>query len=94
MKKSLALLAALSVFALGAVGALSVIPHVHGKDLNHSQHETCPVHQFGHGNVHADVSHVSILVAFFLLCFLIELHKSSFVDFSRSFAYLRAPPAV
>ena len=94
MKKSLALLAVFSIFALGAVGALSAVPHVHGKDVNHSQHETCPVHQFGLGNVHADVSHISVLAALFLFCFLIELPKSSAVVFSRSFAHLRAPPVV
>ena len=94
MKKTLSLIVVLSVLFFGVVGALSVIPHVHGKDFNHSQHETCPIYQFGISNVHSDVFHVDIIVALFLFCFLIEIQKSSAVIFSRSFAHLRAPPVV
>ena len=94
MKKALSLVVILSVLFLGIVGALAVIPHVHGKDFNHSQHETCPVYQFGIGNVHADVFHVDVIVALFLFCFLIEIQKILPVFFSRSFAHLRAPPVV
>ena len=94
MKKKLSLLLVTSILFFGVVGALAVIPHVHGKDFNHSHHETCPVYQFGIGNVHADVSQADVIVAFLLLCFLIEIQKSSAVVFLRSFAHLRAPPAV
>ena len=94
VKKALSLVVILSVLFFGVVGALSVIPHVHGKDFNHSQHETCPVYQFGVSNVHADVSHSVVIIVFFLFCFLIEIQKISAVVFSRSFARLRAPPVV
>ena len=94
MKKTLSLLVVLSVLSFGAVGALSVVPHVHGKDFNHSQHETCPIYQFGVGNVHADAFFAGIVIALFLLCFLIQTQKSLVVFLSRSFACLRAPPAV
>ena len=94
MKKTLSLVVVLSVLFFGVVGALSVIPHVHGKDFNHSQHETCPVYQFGVSNVHADVSHVAVIITLFLFCFLIEIHKSLTIALSRSFAHLRAPPVV
>ena len=94
MKKILSVFVVSSVLFLGIIGALSVVPHVHGKDSNHSQHETCPVHQFGVSNVHVDIFHTSIVVALFLLCLLIEIQRSSVVVFSRSFAYLRAPPVV
>ena len=94
MRKKLSLFLVISVLFFGVVGALSVVPHVHGKDFNHSQHQACPVYQFGISNVHADVSYVVVIVALFLLCFLTELPKSSAVVFSRSFAHLRAPPVV
>ena len=94
MKKKLSLLLVLSVLFFGVVGALSVVPHVHSKDFNHSQHETCPVYQFGIGNVHADVSHVAAIIVLFIFCFLIEIQKSLPVFFSRSSAHSRAPPAV
>ena len=94
MKKILSLVVVSSVLIFGLVGALSVIPHAHGKDLDHSQHQTCPVYQFGVSNVHGDVFHVATIVTIFLLCFLIEIQKSSTAFFSRSFAHLRAPPVV
>ena len=92
MKKKLSLFIAASVFALGIVGALAVVPHVHGKDFNHSQHQTCPIYQFGIGNVHADVSHAAVIIALFIFCFLIEIRKVSHTFFSRSSAHSRAPP--
>ena len=94
MKKKLSLLLVASILFFGVVGALAVVPHVHGKDFNHSQHETCPVYQFGIGHVHADVFHVAVVAAFFLFCFLVEIQKSSPVFFSRSLAHPRAPPVV
>ena len=94
MKKTLSLAIVLSVLFFGIVGALAVIPHVHGKDFNHSQHETCPVYQFGVSNVHADISCAAVIIALFLFCFLIEIKKSLPVFFSHSSAHSRAPPAV
>ena len=94
MRKALSVVVVSSVLFFGVVGALAVIPHVHGKDFNHSQHETCPVYQFGISNVHADVSHVSVIIALFLFCFLIKIQKRLPIFFSRSLAHPRAPPAV
>ena len=94
MKKFLAALAIVAVMGFGIVGALAVIPHTHGKDFNHSQHQTCPVYQFGISNVHADVSHVDFIVALFIFCFLIEFQKSVPVFFTRSLTHPRAPPAI
>lgn len=92
MKKTLSALIVLTVLSCSIIGALSVLPHVHGKDFNHSQHETCPVHQFGLSHVHADVFHVDAAIGLFLFCFLIEAPKA-FVFFTpRIFARLRAPP--
>ena len=94
VRKCLAALAIIGVLALGIVGALAVVPHAHDKDYNHSRHETCPVYQFGLSNVHADLFHVDVILALFLFGFLIETQKSLSIFFSRSFAYLRAPPVV
>jgi len=93
-KKALVVLAIFAVVCLGVVDALAVIPHTHGHDLNHSHHETCPVFQLSLCNVHADVFHLNVIITLFLLSYLIEFQKSLFVIFSRSFAYLRAPPVL
>jgi hypothetical protein len=93
MKKFLAGFVLCSVVVLGIIGALAVIPHVHGNDTDHSQHETCPVHQFNLIHTGATVAAVFVLTFIFLAACL-EIVKKSFIYISvRSFALLRAPPA-
>ena len=44
--KKLFIILLVIVFALtGVCAALSVLPHVHGHDFDHSKHSTCPVFQ-------------------------------------------------
>lgn len=94
MKKFLAGLVICSVVVLGIIGALAVIPHVHGNDTDHSQHETCPIHQFNLIHTGATVATVFTLIFIFLAAYL-EIVKKSFVYTSvHLFASLRAPPAL
>lgn len=93
MKKLLSALILSSFLAMGAVAALSVVPHAHGNDYDHSQHENCPIHQFGLHQAHADILAAAVLGALFLLCGFIEPKKSSSFFFSIPFGSLRAPPA-
>jgi hypothetical protein len=92
MKKFLTLLGIFAILCVSVTGALAVIPHGHGDDLDHSKHAACPVFQAG------------ILSAGFILAtagFAALLDKAarhisiepSFFFFTRStYASLRAPP--
>ena len=46
MKKLLSILTIIAVVSLGIMGALSAIPHTHGKDDDHATHNSCPICQF------------------------------------------------
>lgn len=94
MKKILAGLVIGSVVVLGIIGALAVIPHVHGNDTGHSQHETCPVHQFNLIHTGATVTAIFALTFIFLAAYLEIVKKSFTYTAVRSFAFLRAPPAL
>lgn len=92
-KKILVFLTAVGVFSLGLVGALAVVPHVHGHDLDHSSHSTCPVHQVASVSVFAAVF-AAVLVTFARTVSFRKERKLSFVFFSPAFFLrLRAPPA-
>ena len=90
-KKILVVLFTVFFVPLTVTSALGVIPHVHGKDFNHSQNESCPVHQIG-----------SLAVDFNpnpfqgpeigLLGRIRNLQETSFSSKFFSFISLRAPP--
>ncbi len=92
MKRFLAVLTVVFILLLGMVGALSVIPHSHGNDFDHSKHQTCPVYQFGLHAFGATVAVFKITAIFLILFYLLNVGDSFPVDFSYRFNSLRAPP--
>ena len=94
MKKILAGFVICAVVVLGILGALAIIPHAHGHDTDHSQHETCPVHQFNLIHTGATVTSVFALSFIFLAAYLEIIKKSFSYIVIRSFAFLRAPPVL
>ena len=93
VKKVLAVLIVFFVVVLALVGALSVIPHAHGADFNHSKHPTCPIYQL---NLHAFVAALVSFgcIVFFVLVWRLCRRGPDFIRFCFSFFnYLRAPPA-
>ena len=93
MKKLLTLLTILAIVCLGVVGALAVVPHAHGNDLNHSHHKDCPVYQFGLGHTVADISVINAIVALFLFSYLLAFQKTLPIIVSGKTTLLRGPPA-
>lgn len=93
MKKLLTLLTIAAIICLGVLGALAVVPHTHGNDLNHSHHKDCPIYQFGLGNVHADITAVNAVIALFLFSYLIAFQKTLPIVVSGKISFLRGPPA-
>ena len=88
----LVVLTVLGVLCLGILGALAVIPHAHGNDLNHSHHKDCPVYQFGLGHTVADVSVINAIVALLLFSYLIAFQKTLPIIVSGKISLLRGPP--
>jgi len=94
MKKFFSVLTIVAVISLGVVGALAVVPHVHGKDLDHSKHETCPVYQFSLQNLNAAIASFISAAVLFLFFYFIHVRKSfSFAQHFSSVS-LRAPPVL
>ncbi|MGH7197572.1 MAG: hypothetical protein ACREH5_02370 [Candidatus Omnitrophota bacterium] len=94
MRKFLTVLFIFALAALSMTGALAVIPHGHGDDLDHSRHASCPVHQAGLQTT----AFVLAVWAFALLLQVAvrhELAESFFISFSRfNSPSLRAPPSL
>jgi hypothetical protein len=92
LRRPLALLLFLSILSVGMVGALSVVPHVHGDDFDHSKHASCPIHQLGQHGFQAVIdgfgTAIAISFAFYLLVF-IDLPV---ISLPTRFFSVRAPP--
>ena len=93
-KKLFSLFLIVALVFTGGMAALSVLPHAHGGDLDHSKHSTCPVHQISQiGFAAAAIVFVSFFVSLFSRRFfyfqatLLDLSSSSRVS-------LRGPPAL
>ena len=93
MKKSLALLVLLSFFSMGMVGALSVVPHVHGDDFTHSKHASCPIHQIGAHGIQAVINGFASTLAFSFVFYLFVFANQPIVPFLVRLFSVRAPPA-
>ena len=75
------------------LGALSVLPHAHGDDLDHSSHKSCPVYQKGSQSSDAVLTVFQLFLAAAASAFIL-FHASDPVFFrTHDYAYLRAPPA-
>lgn len=92
MKKFLAVLTVVFILLLGMLGALSVIPHAHENDLDHSKHQSCPVYQFGLHAFGAALTVFEITAVFLILFYVLNIGDSFPIDFSYRFHFLRAPP--
>ena len=92
VKKVLAVLIVFFVVILALVGALSVIPHAHGKDFDHSKHQSCPIYQFSLHAFGAVPTVFKITAIVFFLFYLLRVQDSFSADFSYRFSFLRAPP--
>ena len=92
VKKLLSVQTILGIVCLGVLGALAVIPHTHGNDLNHSHHKDCPVYQFGLGHTAADSSVVNVIIALFLFSYLVAFQKTLPIIVSGKISLLRGPP--
>lgn len=94
MKKFLVCLSVLAIACVSITGALAIVPHGHGDDLDHSQHESCPVYQAG---LQSTVFIVAVW-AFALFLHVAVRHESRepfFLFFTRlTPASLRAPPSI
>ena len=92
MKKVLSVLLIAAVIILAFMGALAVIPHVHGSDTDHSSHKICPVYQV---SLYSLDMTVFAAVSLFLI-FLIQFFKAKKNLFGYYFFYTtlssRAPP--
>ena len=94
MKKVLAVLLVCFVVMLALLGALSVFPHVHGNDFDHSAHKSCPVYQFSLHESGAIVVMFCFFVVPFFVGYLTRVKQRLSVQPSCPFAPLRAPPAL
>ncbi len=93
LRKPLALLLFLSILSVGMVGALSVIPHVHGDDFNHSKHASCPIHQLVQHGFQAVIGGFGTAIVFsFVVCLLVFIDRPVIALPIRFFS-VRAPPA-
>jgi len=94
MRKFLALLTVVGVIVLTFVGALSVVPHAHGHDLDHSTHKSCPVYQFCFHGFDAWVGLFGGIVVLFSVGFVWLQKKDVPLSFFTCTASSRAPPAL
>jgi len=92
MKKFLAVFAVSAVLLASGLAGLSVLPHSHGNDFDHSQHKSCAVYQFSLGHTDALASSATLIFTLFILLrlFLPEMRISTQCFFQ--FHPLRAPP--
>lgn len=92
MKKFLAGLAVAAVLVSAFLAGLSILPHAHGDDADHSHHKACPVYQKSlHSGDALAASAPLIFAAAFCAAFVIletRLQAASVRRSSRS----RAPP--
>ena len=94
MKKFLAVFAVCSVLLASGLAALSVLPHSHGNDLDHSSHKSCPVYQFGLGHTDGMTSLTALVFVLFAVLYLVFSDKQAFSKPVFLFHPLRAPPTI
>jgi hypothetical protein len=94
MKKSPALFILFAVLFMGMVEALSLIPHTHGDDFNHSKHSACPIYQAGLHGLEAVTDSLCSAVLFSLVFFLLFFGNRPTLTFLIPVVSVRAPPTV
>ncbi len=92
MKKVFAVLIVGCVVCLALIGALSVVPHTHGSDFDHSTHQSCPIYQLSLHPMHVALQAGVVIVAAFFL-FYIFFTQSLFPSTNLFLTTrLRSPP--
>ena len=93
-RRALCVLTIAAVVSLGIMGAISVIPHAHGKDRDNTAHGSCPICQFtAQGLSAATVAFNEVIAIFFALFFLVSI--STLCDnISYQIIPARGPPAL
>ncbi len=95
ISKPLSVLAVLAVVLFGIGAGLSILPHVHGNDFDHSQHKSCPVYQIGlHSTDIVSASVFAFIVLFVLVFSVNEIFNSDFLCPFLHYFHLRAPPVI
>ena len=93
-KKLFALILIAALVFTGGLAALSVLPHTHGKDFDHSKHSTCPVYQVSLTGFAA----TAVVFAFFSIYLFSKrffYFQASLLEFVSSYrVLLRGPPAL
>lgn len=92
--KRLPIILLILVAAMSVMAGVSFLPHSHGGDFSHSQHQDCPFYQLSHFFIDhsGDVPLLllcSVVVAGFLLSYRLNPSVFSFLRFEG-----RAPPVV
>lgn len=71
VKKAFVILVIGCVVCLALIGALSVVPHTHGNDFNHSTHQSCPIYQFSIHPLQVALQASGVVIAtFFFLSYI------------------------
>ena len=68
------------------------MPHSHGKDVGHTNHESCPIYQASLHPLHLILVPLDVLSALFLVGFLIGKENSSACSLYPFFVSARDPP--
>jgi hypothetical protein len=92
MRKFLSVLGILAVLCVSVTGALAVIPHGHGDDLDHSKHAACPIFQAGILSAGFILATVGFAALFYKAARHISIEPSFFFFTRSTYASLRAPP--
>jgi hypothetical protein len=76
----------------GLAGALSIVPHVHGQDTDHSEHQDCALYQLSLSHFEAEAVLGSLPACVFLALWSVFLRPRSSSSHVRFFIPGRAPP--
>jgi len=71
VKKAFVVLVIGCVLCFALIGALSVVPHTHGNDFNHSTHKTCPIYQFSLHPLQVALQAGVVIAAVFFLSYIL-----------------------
>ncbi len=94
MKKLFSVFIIAGVVCLALIGALSVVPHVHGDDFNHSEHASCPIHQLGQHGFQAIITSFGAVIALSFVLYLFAFIDLPAITLFTRFFSVRAPPSL
>jgi len=92
VKKICAGLSVAAILVSAFLAGLAVIPHVHERDLDHSQHKSCPVYQKSFHSADGIVDPVPLFFAIPLCAGFVFLSSKPRLHRGRFSVSSRAPP--